>query len=1080
MKTSMSKLLQTFIFHKLKPPTACKFLLLITLFFLTNLSSSFAQTFPAGFSQVQVTNGLINPTVLAFAPDGRIFVAEQGGNLRIIKNGVLLPVPLVQLNVNASGERGLIGITLDPNFTTNKYIYLYYTVPTGIIHNRVSRFTLTGDVALASSEKIILELDPLSGATNHNGGAMQFGKDGKLYIAVGENANRANAQNLDTFHGKILRINADGSAPAGNPFTTGSEQRKRIWSYGLRNPYTFDFQPGTGRLFVNDVGEVTWEEINDATASGLNFGWPESEGLSNNTAHQNPVYTYRHGTGDGFGCAITGGVFFNPATSNYPASYTGKYFYQDLCNNWINFIDVSSSPAGRASFATGLPGQSLSLSVGNDGNLYYLSRNNSALYKIIYTTNIAPAITSQPGNLKVSAGQPATFRVSASGTAPLRFQWQKNSINIAGATGATYTISNTTAASAGQYRVIVTNPAGSVTSNAATLTVTTFNAAPTAKILSPVNHTLYRAGTVITFTGTGTDPEDGTLPASAFSWTVDFHHDAHKHDGPPVANNTKSGSFTIPNQGETATNVWYRLFLTVTDTKGLQHRDSIDLDPRIVTVQLATNPTGLQLNLNNQAIKTPFSQSYVAGMLIPLNAPSSQTLNGVAYQFTNWSSGTLTGGNMIVPDVNTTYKANFNASGITYLSDLTWTSAFNGWGPVEKDKSNGENSSVSDGKNLTLNGVTYNKGLGVHAASTLLYNLAGKYNRFMSDIGIDDEVGNKGSVNFQVYLDNVLAYESGNINGSSAIKPVNLNVSGKNQLKLVVLNGGDGNYFDHADWAGARLTVGASACTASGSILREYWANVKGYLISSIPVTTAPTATTQLTSFEAPANVADNYEQRIRGYICAPATGNYTFYIAGDDNTELWLSTNDNPVDKQKIAYSTSWTKAREWTKYATQKSAVITLQANTKYYLEALQKEGNREDHLSVGWMTPGSSSITVIPGSVLSPFTSTSSSAALSSSSKPDVDTDQNLSPGNIFRSYPNPFTEQVTLEFAFAQEEDYHLMIYNANGALVKTFKAGKAAANSLVQIQWMDEKTPAGLYLVRLVSKSNTQTLSIMRQ
>jgi len=393
MKTSISKLLQTFIFYKLKPPAACKFLLLITLFFLINLSSSFAQTFPAGFSQVQVTNGLSNPTVLASAPDGRIFVAEQGGKLRIIKNSVLLPVPLVQLNVNASGERGLIGITLDPNFTTNKYIYLYYTVPTGTIHNRVSRFTVTGDVTLASSEKIILELDPLSGATNHNGGAMQFGKDGKLYIAVGENANRANAQNLDTYHGKILRINADGSVPAGNPFTTGSEQRKRIWSYGLRNPYTFNFQPGTGRLFVNDVGEVTWEEINDATASGLNFGWPESEGLNNNTAHQNPVYTYRHGAGDGFGCAITGGVFFNPATSNYPASYTGKYFYQDLCNNWINFIDVSSSPAVRASFATGLPGQSLSLSVGNDGNLYYLSRNNSALYKIIYTTNIAPVIT---------------------------------------------------------------------------------------------------------------------------------------------------------------------------------------------------------------------------------------------------------------------------------------------------------------------------------------------------------------------------------------------------------------------------------------------------------------------------------------------------------------------------------------------------------------------------------------------------------------------------------------------------------------------------------------------------------------
>ena len=518
-----------------------------------------------------------------------------------------------------------------------------------------------------------------------------------------------------------------------------------------------------------------------------------------------------------------------------------------------------------------------------------------------------------------------------------------------------------------------------------------------------------------------------------------------------MANNTKSGSFTIPNQGETATNVWYRLFLTVTDTKGLQHRDSIDLDPRIVTVQLTTNPTRVQLNLNNQAIKTPFSQSYVVGMLIPLNAPSSQTLNGVAYQFTNWLSGTLTGGNMIVPDVNTTYKANYTASGITYLSDLTWTSALNGWGPVEKDKSNGENSSVSDGKVLTLNGVTYTKGLGVHAASTLLYNLAGKYNQFISNIGIDDEAGNQGSVNFQVYLDNVLAYESGNMNGNLATKAVNLNVSGKNQLKLIVLDGGDGNHHDHADWAGARLTVGASACTASGSILREYWANVKGFLVSSIPVTSAPTATTQLTSFEAPANVADYYGQRIRGYICAPATGNYTFYIAGDDNTELWLSTNDDPVNKQKIAYSTTWTKAREWTKYASQKSAVITLQANTKYYLEALQKEGNREDHLSVGWVTPGSSSITVIPGSVLSPFTSTSSTATFLSSSKPDIEANQNLSPGNIFRSYPNPFTQQVTLEFAFAQEEDYQLMIYNVNGAVVKTFKAGKAVANSLVQIQ-----------------------------
>ena len=119
---------------------------------------------------------------MAFAPDGRIFVAEQAGKLRVIKNNVLLPTAFIQLSVNSTGERGLIGIVLDPDFSTNNYLYLYYTVPTAPIHNRISRFTANGDVVLAGSESIVLELDPLSAATNHNGGAMHFGKDGKLYV----------------------------------------------------------------------------------------------------------------------------------------------------------------------------------------------------------------------------------------------------------------------------------------------------------------------------------------------------------------------------------------------------------------------------------------------------------------------------------------------------------------------------------------------------------------------------------------------------------------------------------------------------------------------------------------------------------------------------------------------------------------------------------------------------------------------------------------------------------------------------------------------------------------------------------
>src|SRR5690606_18267508 len=176
-----------------------------------------------------------------------------------------------------------------------------------------------GDRVLDNSYSLVLDLADLSSATNHNGGAMHFGTDGKLYVAIGDNANGAHAQNPDTYHGKFLRINKDGTVPTGNPFTDGSEVKKRVWSLGLRNPFTFDIQPGTGKIFLNDVGQVTWEEINDATEGGKNFGWPQAEGNSTNPDYTNPVYFYSHGGGDGKGCAITGGTFFNPDQTNYPS-----------------------------------------------------------------------------------------------------------------------------------------------------------------------------------------------------------------------------------------------------------------------------------------------------------------------------------------------------------------------------------------------------------------------------------------------------------------------------------------------------------------------------------------------------------------------------------------------------------------------------------------------------------------------------------------------------------------------------------------------------------------------------------------
>jgi hypothetical protein len=149
----------------------------------------------------------------------------------------------------------------------------------------------------------------------------------------------------------------------------------------------------------------------------------------------------------------------------------------------------------------------------------------------------------------------------------------------------------------------------------------------------------------------------------------------------------------------------------------------------------------------------------------------------------------------------------------TYLSDLTWTAMTNGWGSVEKDKSNGEQA-TGDGRTITLNGVTYSKGLGTHANSSITYALNGNYTSFLSDIGVDDEVGNTGSVVFQVYLDNVLTYTSSTLSGTSTTQQVNLNVTGKTMLRLVVTDAGNGATSDHADWANARLLSGGTAAPA--------------------------------------------------------------------------------------------------------------------------------------------------------------------------------------------------------------------------------------------------------------------------
>jgi glucose/arabinose dehydrogenase len=327
-------------------------------------------------------SGLDGATAFAPTPDGRWLVAEQGGALRVVKGGVLLAAPFVQLGVDARGERGLIGVAVDPDFAANGFVYLHYTTSDGVPRNVVSRMRADGDVAAPGSEEMLVELPALSQATNHNGGALHFGADGKLYIGVGENAQPSRAQDLSSPLGKLLRVNADGGIPGDNPFfATQSGLARAVWAYGLRNPFTFAVQPGSGRIHINDVGQDAWEEI-DLGAAGANYGWPASEGPEGVTSGiVAPLFAYAHEAADppgsgpgGFftGFSIAGGAFYPTRGGSLGRAYRGDYFFADFVGRYVGRLDLDD---GNAASAFGVLDDSpVDVRVASDGALLVLTR----------------------------------------------------------------------------------------------------------------------------------------------------------------------------------------------------------------------------------------------------------------------------------------------------------------------------------------------------------------------------------------------------------------------------------------------------------------------------------------------------------------------------------------------------------------------------------------------------------------------------------------------------------------------------------------------------------------------------------
>ena len=347
----------------------------------------------SGVGLQEVVSGLDFPLFLT-APPGdadRLFIVEKGGRIRIVRNGSLLAAPFLDLSakVSGGGEQGLLGLAFHPDYAANGRFVVDYTDRHGDTRIAVYRVSSNPDLADPASEQIILTVaQPFS---NHNGGMVVFGPDGKLYIGMGDGGSggdpQGNGQNRNALLGKLLRLEVSatgqGSVPADNPFVGEQGARPEIWSYGLRNPWRFSFDRQTRDLYLADVGQNAHEEVDVSTAAGqfgrgLNFGWNRMEGSScyspSSGCDQNglvlPALDYGHSQG----CSITGGYVYRG--SAIPA-IQGLYFYADYCEGWVrSFRWNGSATAEEREWASLRPGGQVT-SFGEDarGELYVLSSN---------------------------------------------------------------------------------------------------------------------------------------------------------------------------------------------------------------------------------------------------------------------------------------------------------------------------------------------------------------------------------------------------------------------------------------------------------------------------------------------------------------------------------------------------------------------------------------------------------------------------------------------------------------------------------------------------------------------------------